>query len=49
MRDEALYEAHESDETDGGQCPVPEWMLRPLAFALPVIAVLVVLWLVLHR
>lgn len=49
MRDEALYEAPESDENDGGQCPVPEWALRPLAFALPVIAVLVALWLVLHR
>ena len=49
MREEALYETHESDGTDGGRCPVPEWALRPLAFALPVIAVLVVLWLVLHR
>ncbi len=36
-------------DTDGGKCPVPEWMLRPLAFALPLLLVAGVLLFVLHR
>lgn len=29
---------------DGGKCPVPGWVLRPLALALPALGIVAVLW-----
>ncbi len=49
MRDEAAFEDYDGDERASAGCPVPEWALRPLAIALPVVAVCVALWAVLHR
>ncbi len=40
INDESVFEG----EAEGGRCPVPEWALRPLAFALPVIAAIVFVW-----
>lgn len=36
-------------EAEGGKCPVPEWALRPLAFALPALGVIAVLWFIFLR
>lgn len=49
MPDEATDDEYRGEAHAEARCPVPEWALRPLAVALPVIAVLVVLWFVLHR
>jgi len=49
VRDEAALEEYNGDERASTGCPVPEWALRPLAVALPVVGVCAALWLVLHR